>query len=41
MDMKARSRAMEFLNMPDILQRMDDLLTSGSLKPEERIQVRR
>ena len=41
MDMKASSRAMEFLNRLDIQQRMDDLLTRGSLKPEERIQVRR
>ena len=41
MDMRASIRAMEFLNRPDIQQRVDDLLTRGSLKPEERIQVRR
>ena len=41
MDMKASSRAMDFLNRPDIIQRMDDLLSRGSMKPEERIQVRR
>ena len=41
MDMAASKRAMDFLNKPAVISKIDQLLSEGDLKPEQRVLVRR